>query len=49
MKTKRAYTERFYPTPEQEILLAQSLRILVNLNTYSVSFEHPELLTHCPV
>ncbi|USE37046.1 hypothetical protein [Endozoicomonas sp. SCSIO W0465] len=25
------------------------LRILVNLNTYSVSFEHPELLTHCPV
>ncbi|USE33914.1 hypothetical protein [Endozoicomonas sp. SCSIO W0465] len=26
-----------------------TLRILVNLNTYSVSFEHPELLTHCPV
>ncbi|USE34206.1 hypothetical protein [Endozoicomonas sp. SCSIO W0465] len=25
------------------------VRILVNLNTYSVSFEHPELLTHCPV
>ena len=24
MKTKRAYKERFYPTPEQEILLAQS-------------------------
>ncbi|USE37246.1 IS3 family transposase [Endozoicomonas sp. SCSIO W0465] len=26
-----------------------TMRILVNLNTYSVSFEHPELLTHCPV
>ena len=24
MKTKRAYKERFYPTPEQEKLLAQS-------------------------
>ena len=24
MKTKRAYKERFYPTPEQETLLAQS-------------------------
>ena len=24
MKLKRAYKERFYPTPEQEILLAQS-------------------------
>ena len=24
MKTKRAYKERFYPTPEQEILLARS-------------------------
>ncbi|WP_422462920.1 helix-turn-helix domain-containing protein, partial [Endozoicomonas sp. ALB115] len=24
MKTKRAFKERFYPTPEQEALLAQS-------------------------
>ena len=24
MKLKRAYKERFYPTPEQEVLLAQS-------------------------
>ena len=24
MKLKRAYKERFYPTPEQETLLAQS-------------------------